>query len=193
MQPKPKPFYTPDEYLAQERVAEAKSEYYRGDILAFAGASLNHNVIAVNTLSELNFALKKKNCATFGSDMRIWVADEKLFTYPDISVVCGEAEFYDHHRDSLINPLVIAEVLSKSTAKYDREGKFRLYRSLSSFKEYVLVDQYSVYVEQFWKTAADEWQLKVFDHKDDVLVFKFIDVNIAIKDIYHKVKFEEET
>ncbi len=190
MPTKTKPFYTPDEYLAMERIAEAKSEYYKGEIFAFAGASINHNRISSNVISELNFALKNRNCSVLGSDMRVWIDDQQLFTYPDVTVVCDKPQFYDKQKDSLINPVLIIEVLSKSTQEYDKEGKFRLYRSLPSFREYVLIDQYSVYVEQFWKIAKDEWHLKVYDDLNSRMALKTVDEQIALADIYHKVEFE---
>lgn len=161
MQAKATQYPTPAEYLKSERVAEAKSEYYKGRIFDFAGGSENHSLFSVNLASQLNLALAEKPCKVYGSDMRAWLETEKTFVYPDISVVCKTPQFYDKYRDSLMNPLLIIEILSKSTRQHDREGKFRLYRSLPSFQEYVLVDQYAMYVEQFWKTAANEWHLRI--------------------------------
>ncbi len=186
---KSKPYLTPEEYLKMERVAEAKGEYYKGEIFAFAGASFNHNKIAANVLGELTAALKNTQCFALTSDMRVWAADVEFSAYPDATVVCGEPEFHDEHKDWLTNPLVIIEVLSKSTGKYDQEEKFRLYRSLASFKEYVLIDQYSVYVQQFWKTAEDEWKLKLYEKLSDVVAFKTIAAEVSLKDIYRKVEF----
>ncbi|RMD86186.1 MAG: Uma2 family endonuclease, partial [Calditrichaeota bacterium] len=145
MQKTAKKYYTPEEYLALEEAAEYKSEYYKGEIFAMSGASINHNRIVMNLSTELNTALRDTKCEVFMSDMRLWVEAVQLFTYPDIVILCEQPQFYDDRDDTITNPFIIFEVLSESTKNYDRGEKFEFYRSLPSFQEYILVDQYKVH------------------------------------------------
>lgn len=133
--------YTPEEYLTLERQAQCKSAYYAGEIFATAGASRWHNLIVTNVLRELSLQLKGRPCTTYPSDMRVKVSPTGLYTYPDVTVVCGEAQSEDHQQDTLLNPTLIVEVLSESTEAYDRGGKFAHYRKLPSLLEYVLITQ----------------------------------------------------
>ena len=116
----PKPFLTPQEYLARERQAETKSEYLRGEVFAMSGASRGHNLIATNVAGELRQRLRERDCEVYQGDMRVKVSPTGLYTYPDVTVVCGEPEFEDADVDTLLNPKVLVEVLSPSTADYDR-------------------------------------------------------------------------
>ena len=131
--------YTPEEYLALERQAQYKSEYYAGEIFAMAGASRWHNLIVTNVLRELSLQLKGRPCTTYPSAMRVKISPTGLYTYPDVTVVCGAARFEDTQQDTLLNPTLIVEVLSESTEAYDRGGKFAHYRKLNSLLEYVLI------------------------------------------------------
>ena len=131
----PKPYLTPQEYLARERRAETKSEYLRGGVFAMSGASRNHNLVATNVAAELRQQLRDRDCEVHQSDMRVKISSTGLYTYPDVTVVCGEPEFEDEEVDTLLNPKVIVEVLSPSTADYDRGGKFTHYRRLPSLRE----------------------------------------------------------
>lgn len=146
---KEKKYISAEEYLKSEREAETKNEYYDGEVFAMTGASLNNNIISTNILGSLFNKLKDSSCRPFGSDMRINVSENGLFTYPDISVVCGNMEFYDDETDTLLNPVVIFEVLSISNHNYDRGGKFNLYRDIKTLKDYVLVTQDSVNIEHY--------------------------------------------
>lgn len=184
-----KKYYTPQEYLAMEAVAEAKSEYLRGEIYAFAGASINHDRIAGNLYIHLNTALKEKKCEAFSSDLRVWIESRQLFTYPEVSVVCGQPEFYENRDDTITNPILIVEVLSESTRDYDRGQKFMLYRASPTLREYVLVDQYCYHVEHFSRNSARKWVLSEYDRPADLLTFPAINFGIALKDIYDKVEF----
>ena len=136
----PKPRLTPEDYLALERSADFKSEYFDGEIFAMTGASEPHNTIVANTLSEIRQQLKKRPCKVYANDMRVKVDPTGLYTYPDVVVVCGKARLEDAHLDTLLNPTLIVEVLSDSTEAYDRGRKFEHYRKLESLAEYVLID-----------------------------------------------------
>ncbi len=136
-----KPFLSPQEYLAMERQAETKSEYYAGEVFAMAGASRKHNLIVPNLAYLLVGQLKSRSCEVYNSDMRVKVSATGLYTYPDLAVVCGKPRFDDDQEDTLLNPTVIVEVLSKSTEAYDRGEKFAMYRALESMTDYLLIAQ----------------------------------------------------
>jgi len=137
-------YYTFEEYLALEEKAESKSEYHRGEIIAMAGASFEHNLIAGNIFNGLSNELKGRPCYVIQSDLRLWIAPSERCVYPDIMVICGEPAFFKNRRDIITNPQIVIEVLSASTEKLDRGDKFRAYWQLNSLKEYVLVDQYQM-------------------------------------------------
>src|SRR3569833_2528692 len=140
-------YISPEEYLERERKAETKSEYYRGEIFAMAGASFRHGTIVANLSGELREKLRKTPCTVHASDLRLLVTPAGLYTYPDVVVIFGPPSFVDEREDIVTNPVVLIEVLSNSTKNYDRGQKFELYRTLSSLKEYVTVSQDQVHVE----------------------------------------------
>ncbi|MFN8454993.1 MAG: Uma2 family endonuclease [Anaerolineae bacterium] len=186
LQPQPK-YYTPAEYLALEEVAETKSEYFQGEIFAMSGGSTNHNRIALNVCAMLNLAFEDKPCEVFSSDVKVLVQDNGLYTYPDAMVVCGSIEYAEGRNDTITNPIVIFEVLSKSTRDYDRGKKFELYRDLPSLQEYVLIDQERVYLEHYHKVEDGRWVLTLFNNPDTTLTLAAIGVSLAVNRIYHKV------
>lgn len=183
--------YTPEEYLALEEVADYRSEYYQGEIFAMSGGSANHNRIAKNLLIALETDFENKPCETFINDMRLLVKEKGLYTYPDVMVVCGQIEFVKGRDDTLTNPIVIVEVLSKSTEGYDRGAKFELYRAIESFQDYVLVDQAKVHVEHFHKLEDGRWILQEFNNIDDILSVESLNFEISLRQIYQKVDWEE--
>ena len=183
--------YTPEQYLAMERKAGFKSQYYDGFITAMAGASNAHNVIAINTASEISFQLKGRPCVVFANDMRLCVSKTGLYTYPDVMAVCGERQYLDADVDTLLNPALIVEVLSETTESYDRGKKFGHYQRLTSLKEYVLVAQDEVRVERYTR-QGDDWILSVFTSLDDTLRLTSIDCEIPLREIYEKVEFSGE-
>ncbi len=185
-------YISPDEYLAMEETASYKSEYYRGEIFAMAGASFNHIQIVSNVSSDLSRALRNTNCYAMMNELRVWVKTKDLFVYPDVTVVCGKPVFYENRNDTIINPLVIVEVLSDSTKNYDRGEKFEFYRAIPTFQEYILIDQYRVHVEHFFIDAEKKWGLLEFNKLSDVLKLTKIDFQISIQDIYHRVEFEAQ-
>lgn len=186
-----KKYYSPEEYLALEEKAEYKSEYYKGEIFAMAGTSINHNQIIINTVSKLSNNLSDK-CRTFTTDVRLWIDERDLFTYPDIIIVCGKIEFYPERDDTITNPLVIIEVLSESTKNYDRGEKFVFYRSIPSFQEYILIDQARVHVEHFFIGEQGKWTLTEYDDLNDILKLTKVEFQISLRDIFHRVKFGED-
>lgn len=181
---------TPDEFLAYEESSEIRHEYYQGEIFDMAGGTLNHSRIIGGLYSRIREGLKQKNCEAFVTDMRIWIDAVELFTYPDVFVICGEPELYPNRKDTITNPLLIIEVLSDSTKNYDRGEKFKLYRSLPSLKEYVLIDQYRYGVEQFHVGEDGKWILSDYDQPDHVLRFTSIDFELKLEEIYAQVEFE---
>jgi Uma2 family endonuclease len=185
-------YITPEEYLAMEEAAEIRHEYYQGEIFAMAGGSNNHNMIAGDVHTQMNLAFSDKRCTAYMTDMRLWIKANGLFTYPDVMAVCGEPQFYEDRDDTITNPVVIIEVLSKSTEEYNRVGKFKFYRSIPSLQEYILIDQYSVHVEQYYLEAPNRWVLIEYNELSDILKFAKIDFKISLQDIYRRVKLEDQ-
>ena len=183
-----KKFYSIEEYLQMENEALEKHEYYKGEIFAMSGAGNRHNIIAINIIVSLANSLKGKSCQPFGSDMRIHIPQNTLFTYPDISIICGDIINADEDENSTMNPTIIFEILSPSTRNYDRGIKFMLYRAIPTLKEYILVESESIHVEQFAINREGLWQLKEFSRQDDQLILESINVNLILKDIYDRCK-----
>jgi Uma2 family endonuclease len=184
--------YTPEEYLALERQAQCKSEYYAGEISAMAGASRWHNLIVTNVLRELSTQLKGRPCTTYPSDMRVKVNPTGLYSYPDVTVVCGEAQFEDNQQDTLLNPTLIVEVLSESTEAYDRGGKFAHYRKLASLMEYVLIAQTKPHIEHYVRQPDNRWLLAEADSLHDSIHLPSIDCHLALAEVYDKVDIVTE-
>ncbi len=183
--------YTIEEYLEMENASEDKHEYYKGEIFAMSGAKLAHNEITSNTFVEIGRILKGKPCRPYGSDLRIHIPANTLFTYPDISIICGEPETRNNDEMNALNPTVIIEVLSPSTKNYDRGQKFMLYRNIPTLKEYILIDSTTIHVEAFAINAAGNWELKEFKSIKDTLSMSAIQVTIGLADIYERVKLAE--
>lgn len=187
MSRQPKTYITPDEYLALERQAESKSEYFDGEIFAMVGASRKHNLITINIARELSQQLKKKPCEVYSSDMRIRIPNANIYTYADLTIACGEPKFEDAHVDTLLNPNLIVEVLSRSTASYDRRQKFAFYRTIESLTDYLLVSQDSIHVEHYTRQADNRWMLSDFRSPEDVLQLNSVQCSLAGGEIYDKV------
>lgn len=183
--------YTEEQYLALERNATYKSEYLNGQILAMAGASLEHNSITTNFVRVIGNQFVGRPCQVFSSDMRVKVIATGLYSYPDVVAVCGEMRFDGAQRDTLANPSVIVEVLSPSTEAYDRGEKFAHYRRLISLTEYVLVAQDKVRVERYLRQAAG-WVLTEMSDLDSRLTLVSIDCDVPLRDLYDKVEFPPE-
>ncbi|MBF1991367.1 Uma2 family endonuclease [Fischerella thermalis] len=185
-------YYTPEEYLALEEVAEFKSEYWDGEIVPMAGGSINHNRIVGNVYTYLKFHLRGKNQEPFLSDLRLWIPRYRQYTYPDILVIQGNPALYNNRIDTITNPLLIVEVLSKSTQKYDHTDKFRFYRSIPEFREYVLINQYEFQIEQYIKTGKGEWLFREYETEDAIINFISIGLEMAIANIYESVDFSQK-
>jgi Uma2 family endonuclease len=178
--------YTIEEYLEKERDSDIKHEYYRGEIFAMAGAGLPHNVISVNVLTSVKSSLKGKPCRPYGSDFRVHIPRNSLFTYPDISIVCGEPTIHDE--DNLLNPAVIIEILSPSTKSYDRGRKFSLYKEIPTLKEYILIDSEFIKVEAWFLGSDGYWALKEYDTIKDYFVIDIIGQSLLLSDVYEDTK-----
>ena len=180
--------YTPEEYLAMERSAEHKSEYFAGEIFAMGGGSERHNLIAGNVFSLLHAQLRNRPCKVYSSDMRVKVSATGLYTYPDVVALCGEAQFDDEQKDALLSPTVIIEVLSASTEGYDRGEKFEHYRKLESLREYVLISQEKPHVERYLRQPDNHWLLSDTSSLQDTVQISSINCSLALAEIYDKVE-----
>lgn len=192
----PKKYYTPEEYLELEEKAAYKSEYIHGEIFpmgdfegdtpeAMAGAKPAHNAIRENLSIEIGSFLKKKSCRSYSSDQRVLIPTTGLYAYPDLVVVCGKPEFSDSQTGSLTNPVLIVEVLSQSTANYDRSEKFELYRDIPTFKEYLLIDSRRVWVELWRKSEQGIWSLMLESKSlEAVIHLETIGADLLLADLY---------
>ena len=183
-------YLTPEEYLAWERKSDTKHEYLGGEIIAMSGASRAHSLIVTNISGELYIQLKSGRCEVHTNDMRVRTRPEISYFYPDIVVVCGEPRFEDNTFDTLLNPIVLVEVLSPSTEAYDRGEKFDHYQQLTSLREYILVSQDEVRVEHYQQQRT-EWRPTEFRSLADVLSLTSIDCELSLEDIYRRVEFRE--
>ena len=180
--------YSPEEYLALERKSDYKSEYVNGQIIAMAGASRQHNLIAGNLYREVSQQVRGRPCEAYISDIRVKVSRTGLYTYPDVVVVCGAIRFEGTSHDTLLNPLVIVEVLSASTEAYDRGEKFAHYRRLESLQEYLLVAQDKVRIEHYVRQGA-QWVLSEVSDLNDTVHLASIGCDVGLQEVYDKVQF----
>jgi Uma2 family endonuclease len=191
-EPAPKYNYVSQEdYLAMERASETKHEYYKGEVFAMSGASWEHNVIAKNINTLVLPFLKGKPCDMFGSDLRIHIPENTLYTYPDFSIICGKPDTTDEEKDSIVKPSAIIEILSKSTKDYDRGSKFMLYRSIKTLKEYITIDSLSISVEIYTRQENNTWLLSEFKQLSESFVISTIGLTLLLKDVYEDVSIEE--
>lgn len=186
-----KQYTTPEEYLALEEAAESKSEYRDGEIVPMTGGTTNHNRIILSFCIYLGLALRGTSYEIFTGDVRLWIPRSRTYTYPDVMVIQGEPVYHENRKDTITNPMLIVEVLSKSTKNYDRGDKFEFYRSIPEFREYVMIDQYRFKVEHFAKTSEGKWVFSEYDSADAVLALSSLDFQIPLRDIYERVNFEE--
>lgn len=180
-----------EDYLAAEETSEVKHEYYKGEVFAMAGGSIAHNRIVRNVLASLDNFLRGKGCEVFPSDLKIHNEANTLFTYPDISIVCGKPERWDKRNDTITNPVVLIEVLSKSTQGYDRGQKFHLYRSIPSVKEYILISSTEVLVERYTKQETGFWNFRETANPEDSFHVETIDFSCLVKELYRNVEFDQ--
>ena len=188
-------YLTPEEYITLERKAlpdaeTVRSEYLNGEIIAMSGASFAHNLITMNISAQLHARLRSSGCVVFANEMRVSIPSVKSYFYPDVGVVCEEPRFEDDVFDTLLNPIVIVEVLSPSTEAYDRGDKFAHYRQLQSLQEYILVSQDKVRVDHYVRHAA-QWILTDFQEPDQQLPLTSIQCELRLQEIYERVPFPE--
>jgi Uma2 family endonuclease len=185
-------FYTPDEYRQLEETAEFKNEYRDGEIVQMTGDTINHSQIIGNIYAFLKSALRGKNARPFISDLRLWIPQYRRGTYPDVMAIEGEPVFTEGRNDEILNPILIVELLSQSTKDFDREDKFRLYRSIPEFREYVLVSQYEFLVSQYIKNESNQWLFQEYEGASATVSFNSVGVQMSVSDIYELVVFEME-
>lgn len=186
-----KNYWTIEEYLEMENASDEKHEYYKGEVFAMSGPKVPHNIISTNLLVAFSARLKGKGCRPFNRDQRVHIEKNSLFTYPDISIVCGEVETLNNDDWNLLNPVVVVEVLSKSTKSYDRGDKFKLYRDIPSLNEYVLVDSEQVSVEVFWINEKGHWELVEYRSLNEDVQFQTLHIVMPMKEIYDGTSFAQ--
>jgi Uma2 family endonuclease len=185
------PLLSPQEYLARERAADFRSEYFRGEIFAMAGARFEHTRIKDNVGRHAGNQLEKSPCQIVTSDLRVKVSATGLYTYPDGVIFCDEPQFEDVVRDTLLNPRTIIEVLSDSTEKYDRGAKFEHYQQVPSVQEYVLISQDRPLVERFVRHVDGNWLYTSVAGLAESFAFASVPVQIPLAEIYRGVTFPE--
>jgi len=178
---------TAEEYLAIERKAEFKSEYFQGEMFAMAGVQRPHNLIANNSIRVLGNQLLERDCNVYSSDMRVKIKKIGKYTYPDVAVACGKEIFEDDYIDTLLNPMVIFEILSHSTEAHDRGTKFQHYQFIESLVEYILITQESVRVEQYVRQSDRTWLYGQYQNLEDIVKLESIGCKLSLKDVYVKV------
>ena len=182
--------YTPEEYLKLEERAEYKSEYRDGEIIPMTGGTTDHNEISLNLTTNLRFSLKKQGYRVYMADVRLWIPRYRIYTYPDVMLIQGEPVYADKGTTTVMNPVLIAEVLSPSTQNYDQGDKFAYYRSIPEMKEYILISQKRYYVMQHTKTEAG-WLLTEYETEDAVIKLASADLEIELLDLYTGVDFNQ--
>ena len=186
MSTQPKTFLTPEQYLEIERKAEYRSEYYQGEMFAMAGATREHILLVTNLVGELRQQLRTGPCEVYSNDMRVRVSPGGLYTYPDVIVVCEEPRFEDGHLDTLLNPVLIVEVLSPSTEAYDRGRKFQHYRGIDSLAAYLLAASDRVHVDLFLRQPDGRWLLTEATGREEAIELPF-GCRLALRDLYEKL------
>jgi Uma2 family endonuclease len=181
---------TPEEYLELEAQADYKSEYHDGEIIPMTGGTTNHNKVAGNFYAYLLFGLRGRGCDIYFSDVRLWIPRYRLYTYPDVMVIQGEPVYNSTSKTTVTNPILIAEVLSKSTQNYDQGNKFTYYRSIPSFQEYLLVDQSQFRIMHYTKTEQG-WLLTEYEGETAGVKLKTIELEISLRDLYEGVNFDD--
>jgi Uma2 family endonuclease len=182
--------YTSDEYLDLELASETRSEYRNGAIIPMTGGTPDHNELAINLAAHFKAALRGKPYRIFATDQRLWIPNRNLYTYPDVMVVEKPLQLQAGRIDTIINPCFIAEVLSKSTQDYDHGEKFSAYRTIDGFREYLLIDQYSIHIEHYLKTTSNQWLLSEYDAPDTTLTLSTFDAQLEIMTLYENIEID---
>lgn len=183
---------TPEDYLAWERQADTKSEYWNGEIYAMAGASPRHTLIAANTITSLSIRLRGRQCTVHTGDQRVKVSPTGMYVYPDVVIVCGTPRFDDIHKDTLLNPTLLVEVLSNSTEDHDRTTKFYHYRTLESLTDYLLISQDSALVEHRARQGSHRWLMSFYMGLETIVPLESIGCELPLVEIYDKIEWPNE-
>ena len=181
--------FTPEEYLALEEKAEYRSEYVDGYIFKLAGGTEAHQDITLNIATQFKTELRGR-CKTYASEMKVWVEKAQTYFYPDVTIVCGERKFHKGNTGIVENPILLVEVLSKSTEDYDKNDKFFTYQNIESFQEYVLISQHKPIVQRYVKQKNGDWVIKATIGLKSKVYFESVDVELSLGDIYDLVEFE---
>lgn len=184
--------YTPEEYLALEEAADQRHEYIDGEIIPMAGGTTNHNKIAGKLYARLLLASERLNCEVYISDVRLWIPDMRRYTYPDVMLVAAPTEYHDSSQTTITNPIVIIEVLSRSTQDYDQKLKWKHYRSIPTLQEYIVISQYEFDVDQYIRNGQGEWRFKAHEEATAELKLATVDFTIALSDLYDRITFPPE-
>jgi Uma2 family endonuclease len=192
MSAQPQPRLTPEQYLELDRASQFRNEYYNGRMYAMSGGSVPHAIIIGNLTRETGNALKGRPCFVAPSDLRVRVSADGLYTYPDVVVVCGELKVLDGRKDTVLNPILVIEVLSPSSEAYDRGFKSAQYRILETLQEYALVSQSEPRVETFRRQSSGDWLLSEAVGLESVCRFESVDSSVKLSEIYANVTFEAE-
>jgi Uma2 family endonuclease len=194
--------FTAEEYLLLEKTSSEKHEFYKGEIFPLhkasnidpsmmSGAGVRHNIIQVNLLAFLSLLLKGKSCRPFGSDMRIHIPENTLYTYPDVSIICGDVITTDDE-ETVTRPVVVIEILSPSTKDYDRSEKFKLYRDIPVLKQYILIDSENIFIESFELNERNHWELQEYTNSSQNLLIPVIEASIPLYEIYEGTKLNKQ-
>ncbi|HKV42061.1 MAG TPA: Uma2 family endonuclease [Blastocatellia bacterium] len=183
--------YSIEDYLAFDRASHSKNEYLDGTVYAMGGATARHVQIVGNVARELGNQLRDKPCVVYSTDLRVQVSHGGLYAYPDAVVVCGEPAFIDDQLDTLTNPVLIVEVLSDSTKNYDRGEKFERYRTIRSFREYLLITQDKIHIEQYVRQDDNSWVLREKHSLNDIIEPTSVGCRIPVTEIYLKISIKD--
>ncbi|WP_373478382.1 Uma2 family endonuclease [Geminocystis sp.] len=183
-------YYTSKEYLQLEEISETKNEYLNGEIIPMAGGTTNHNKLALNFCRPFPLTINDQDYDIYMNDVKLSIPEYQIYTYPDIMIIEGEPSYESNNSTIVTNPKIIIEILSSSTQHYDRNNKFRFYRSLPTLQEYILISQSSYYLEQFVKQDDQQWLFKATEGEDNHLCLKTVDYSISFTNLYHRIKFD---
>lgn len=187
-----KPYYTPEEYLTLEETAEYKNEYHNGEIIPMVGGTTNHNRICLNICRHFPLNIDNHDYEVFMESVRLWLPEDNIYTYPDVMIVKGKPIYHGKGKSNVINPQIIMEVLSSSTQGYDRGDKFHYYRSICTFQEYILIDQYRYSIDQYVKQSDQQWSVSFYNQEDNILKLVSVNWQISLQEIYRRIDFEAE-
>lgn len=182
-------FYTPEEYLELEENTEERHEYRDGAIIPMTRGTTNHNEISLNLASHLKFSLRKRNYRVYMGDVKLWIPRHRIYTYPDVMAISGDPIYADQGTTTIMNPILIVEVLSRSTQNYDQGEKFAAYRSIPELQEYILIDQYHYHIMRYMKQDHQQWLLTDYEDSTQEIQLSSVDFSIVISELYEGVNF----